>query len=438
MQLPAAYLNRMQTQLGGDFAAYLRAMEQPPRRALRVNTLKISPAAFQSLCDFPLEPSGLLPESFLFSEDIPIGRHPLHAAGLAYVQEASAAVPASLLQVQPGEKVLDLCAAPGGKSGQLAAALQGSGILIANEPVAARANILQYNLERLGVTNAVVTCAFPEQLALALPGYFDAVLVDAPCSGEGMFRKEPSAITDWSPENVVACARRQQDILASADRLLRPGGRMVYSTCTFSAEEDELAVAAFCDAHPAYVCRKQQHYYPHTCAGEGQFAAVLKKREDAPVASAPARRAAPQKKRPIQKEANPPALAMEFFKTYCTVQPSGTPALLADGRVVLLPENLPSLTGIRVLRAGLLAGTVRGSRFEPDHALFLGLGAAAFRQNVCVAGAQATRFLAGETLPCDALLAGWCAVCWNGYPLGFGKAVQGTLKNHLPKGLRIL
>ena len=429
--LPQAFLARMQAQLGAEYDAYLAAMERPVRRALRVNTLKIPVSDFCRICDFALTPTGAAEESFYFPDTLAIGRHPLHAAGLCYVQEPSATLPAPLLAAAPGMRVLDLCAAPGGKAGQLAAALMGEGLLVANEPVSGRASVLLHNLERLGAANVAVTCARPETLAEALPGFFHRVLVDAPCSGEGMFRKEPAALADWSPQTVRACALRQQGILDSAAAMLRPGGRLVYATCTFSAEEDEEGVAAFLDRHPDFSCLFTRKAYPHTGPGEGQFMALLQKDgEGAAAQPVPGREGG---KQPREKR----RIFDNYWQDTVKAAMPSEPAFLPDGRVVLPPAGMPSLPGIRVLRAGLLAGECRGDRLIPDHALFMGLPGEAFCRAVPVEGETALRFLAGETLPCDGALSGWCAVTYRGYPVGFGKAVTGTLKNHYPKGLHI-
>ena len=284
--LPEAYCARMREQLGeAEFADYLAAMEQQPRRALRVNLLKTTAADFSAQADFSLSPTGILPESFFFEDDVAIGRHPLHAAGLCYVQEPAAQAPAALTGAGPGMTVLDLCAAPGGKTTQLAAMMQNTGLLVANEPVRSRAEILAGNIERLGVTNALVTSMRPDALVAALGACFDIVLVDAPCSGEGMFRKDETAVREWSPEHVLACAVRQEQILASAALLLKPGGRLVYSTCTFSREENEGAIERFLSAHADFSLIESRRMYPHSSVGEGQFMAVLVRAGEAASAS---------------------------------------------------------------------------------------------------------------------------------------------------------
>jgi len=427
-KLPEAYSDRMRAQLGeAEFAAYLRAMEEPPKRALRVNTLKTTPEAFSAQTDFPLTPTTISPESFYFEEDVAIGRHPLHAAGLCYVQEPAAQVPATLTLVGAGMAVLDLCAAPGGKTTQLAAMMNNTGLLVANEPVRNRAEILAGNLERLGVTNTLVTCMRPDALASALGACFDVVLVDAPCSGEGMFRKDETAIRAWSPEHVFSCAARQLQILESAALLLKSGGRLVYSTCTFAREENEDAIESFLSAHPDFSLLETRRMYPHSSVGEGQFMAVLIRangvHDDSGLLAAPVGERIP---------------AFEAFwrETFTLEQPDAM--LLPDGRVLLLPQLLPrDLKGLHIVRAGVLAGELKNGRFTPDHALAMAYPSTAFRATMGLECGALTRFLAGETVACYPDRTGWCPATVLGYPIGWGKAVDGVLKNHIPKGLRI-
>lgn len=441
-QLPEAFLRRMHRQLGDPgYADYLSAMERTRPRALRVNTLKTDIAAFLSLADAALTPDEIVPEGFFVPEDFPVGTNPLHAAGLFYMQEPSAQFPAALLCAKPHETVLDLCAAPGGKTGQFAAGMQNTGLLIANEIVPQRAGVLSGTLERLGVQNAVVTNMRPDALCPLLSGSCDAVLVDAPCSGEGMFRKEPQAACDWSEAHVRASAERQRRILESAAVCVKPGGRLVYSTCTFSPEENEETVAWFLAAHPAFSCAAQKRFYPHTSTGEGQFAALLL-RDDSPVPAAiektqsGGRRVPSRKGKPINPATD--AALDRFFKETMTVRPGATPLFLPDGRVFLQPERVPdALSEMRVLSCGVLAGELRGERFRPAHALFLAYPGDEFLTVLTLDGAALFAFLAGETVPCDPSLTGYAAVCVHGHPLGFGKCDRGTLKNHLPKGLRL-
>jgi len=430
MQLPAAFEARMKTLLGAEYPAYRRAMEEPPRRGLRVNTQKIAAADFLRIAPFALAPTGLAEEGFLLGEDAPgIGAHPLHRAGLFYMQEPTAMAPARLLGVKPGMRALDLCAAPGGKAGQLAAYLGGKGLLVANEVIPSRAALLQGTLERLGARNALVCSMQPDALANALEGYFDAVLVDAPCSGEGMFRKEPQAIRDWSVAHVQACAARQAGILNAAARAVRPGGRLVYSTCTFAPEEDEETVAAFLARHPAFTLLKTERYYPHTGPGEGHFAALLCRAEDKAPEFPPAQT------RPLPADAR---RAWEtFVQETLTAPPEGAPMLLPDGRIMLLPEETPAAYEKLFLKcAGVHAADYRNGRIVPGHALALAYPAAMFQRPLSLSDAELAEYFQGNTVPVPADAAGFCAVCAQGFPVGWGKAVSGTLKNHLPKGLR--
>lgn len=261
-----------------EYERFIACYSDAPIRAMRINTLKISKERFLDLCPWRTKQSELLNEGLILTENPEhIGTHPYHIAGLFYMQEPSAMSVVEAAEIAPGMRVLDLCAAPGGKSGGIAARLCGRGILVSNEIIPNRAKLLARNLERLGIVNAVVTSAHPDAVAEALPQYFDRVVVDAPCSGEGMFRKDPTAIAEWSPEHVSACAKRQQQILESACRCVAPGGKLIYSTCTFSREENEDVIEEFCRMHPEFTVEMQHRLYPHTCCGEGHFAARLQR-----------------------------------------------------------------------------------------------------------------------------------------------------------------
>ena len=417
MNLPQAYLNRMKDQLGEAFPAYLATMEAPERRAARCNPLKMSPDGLWALRP-GFTPAG--GEGFLLPEGFAPGKDPLHCAGAYYVQELSAQMPAGLLELTPNMAVLDLCAAPGGKSGQLAAKVP-QGVLFANEIVPHRANVLLGNLERMGAKNAVVTSMDPEKLIAATGPVFDAVLVDAPCAGEGMFRKDPEAVQAWSPEHVIACAKRQRAILASAQGAVKPGGQLVYSTCSFSPAENEENVGWFLDAYPDFELLEERRLYPHTSLGEGQYAARLRRKG----AAEPAGYLPPQKEKAPLVEA--------FLRDMCP-DLSGDLRLLPDGRSLLLPPLPCSLEGLRVLRAGLLLGECVKGRFVPAHALAMAAGLP-LRQRTELSEGDALRYLRGETLPTD--LSGWCAVTCHGLALGLAKGADGVLKNHLPKGLRL-
>lgn len=436
--LPEAFLQRMRSLLGeSEFAAYLAAMKDKPRRALRVNLLKTAADYFSAQADFSLTPTGILPESFFFEDDVAIGRHPLHAAGLCYVQEPAAQMPAALTGAGVGMAVLDLCAAPGGKTTQLAAMMQNTGLLVANEPVRSRAEILAGNIERLGVRNALVTSMRPDALAEVLGDCFDVVLVDAPCSGEGMFRKDAVAIREWSEKHVLACAARQEQILESAALLLKSGGRLVYATCTFSREENEGAIERFLSAHTDFSLIDSRRMYPHSSVGEGQFMAVLV-RAGAGEANTSRTASAAESSAALTAPAGERIPAFEAFwrETFAIEQPAAM--LLPDGRVLLPPQLLPrELRGLHIVRAGVLAGELKNGRFTPNHALALAYPASAFRTTVPLEAGALTRFLAGETVACHPALSGWCPATVLDHPIGWGKAVEGILKNHIPKGLRI-
>ena len=418
MNLPQAYLDRMKGQLGDAFDAYLFAMDQPEKRAAHTNGLKMSPAALGALRpDFtPVGGAGfLLPPGFAPGKDV------LHCAGAYYVQELSAQVPADLFDLRPTMAVLDLCAAPGGKSAQLAARVP-QGVLFANEIVPNRATILLNNLERMGARNAVVTSMDPEKLIGATGPVFDAVLVDAPCAGEGMFRKDPAAIQAWSPEHVAACAKRQRAILATAQQALKPGGQLVYSTCSFSPAENEENVGWFLREYPDFELVAERRLYPHTSLGEGQYTAKLRRRGTAPDTAY------------LPPKSDKAPLAEAFVQAE-TEGLSGPLRLLPDGRALLLPPLPCALDGLRLLRAGLLLGETVKNRFVPAHALAMAAGLPLMRRQP-LSEADARRYLRGETLP--TALSGWCAVTYAGLSLGLAKGADGVLKNHLPKGLRVI
>lgn len=429
IQLPQAFMQRMQQRLGPEAPAFFACYDQPPRRGLRVNTLRLSVADFLKISPVSLEPGDILPEGFLLPPDAPsLGNHPYHLAGMFYLQEPSAMAPIGALAVEPGMRVLDLCAAPGGKSGGIAARLGGEGLLVANEVVPGRAKTLRFTLERLGVANAVVTCARPDALCGALPGYFHRVLVDAPCSGEGMFRKDPEAVAAWSPQHVASCAKRQQAILDSAAQAVASEGLLVYSTCTFSQEENQGVVEDFLKRHPDFQLESAETLYPHRVKGEGHFVARL-------------RRIGLSGQGKPMGELDLPQCKDTAFAAFCkdtfSALPPGKPAQLPDGRVLLLSQPLPKgLERVHMLTAGIYAGDLLRGRFQPSHALAMAAGLSWVRR-VELQGEDLVRYLAGETLGIDASLAGWCRVETAGCPLGLGKGVNGTLKNHLSKGLRL-
>lgn len=425
MNLPEQFLIRMKQRLGEGFPAFLRSYQRPALRAVRVNPLKISAEEFLRIAPFTLSPVPWEENGFYVEEE-KAGADVYHFAGLYYCQEPSAMCAAPLLNVHGRERVLDLCAAPGGKTTQLAAALNGKGVLVANEYVPSRAKILLENTERLGVKNCAVINADTAKLAAELPCFFDKILVDAPCSGEGMFKKEEAACSEWSEEVVRRCALRQREILDSAAVMLSGGGRLVYSTCTFSEEENERQVEEFLRRHAEFALIGQKLLLPHEAAGEGHFAAVLEKRGGERCGAKPY---------PVRRDRAAESAYRAFAKDFFAdgVGFTGEITTLPDGRMLLLPEGLPALS-VRVLRAGIELGEWDGKLFKPSHALAACMKKEQAARFVSLSREQSERYLHGETL--SATENGWCVVGIEDYPLGLGKAVNGTLKNHYPKRLR--
>ena len=427
--LPEAFLLRIQTQLGDEYDDFLKSLERPRAVALRFNPLK----GERPVLPFVMQPVPWEPEGFYYDPESRPGLHVYHEAGVYYLQEASAMAPVFLLDPQPGEKICDLCAAPGGKTTQIAGRMGGEGFLLCNEINPKRAKILSRNIERMAVANALVTNEHPANLAKKYAGYFDRVLVDAPCSGEGMFRKEEAAVTDWSQETVQMCARRQAEILHSAAMLVRPGGRLVYSTCTFAPEEDEQAVEAFLREHPEFEPETLEapwfvpgengshRMWPHKLLGEGHFAAVLRKTDG--------------------EETDTDLQPGEKLPPQWTAFARETGIRLPEGKAVSFgqnlywaPADLPDLRKIKVMRPGLELGTVKKDRFEPAHALALWLKDCKTLERYGAESEEMKAYIHGDVVP--STQKGWCLVCADGYSIGWGKGDGRVLKNHYPKGLR--
>ncbi len=427
--LPEAFLNRIQAQLGEEYPAYLKSLERPRAVALRFNPLKGERPDLPFVGEnVPWEENG-----YYYDPSSRPGLHPYHEAGVYYLQEASAMSAVALLDPQPGERVADLCSAPGGKSTQIAGRMQGKGFLLCNEYSPKRAKILSRNIERMGVGNALVTNENVENLAKRLPGYFHRVLIDAPCSGEGMFRKEEAAITDWSEETVAMCAQRQHDILQNGAALVAPGGRLVYSTCTFAPMENEEAVAAFLEENPDFSLvdvsapwfskagKGQFRLWPHKLLGEGHFVAVME-------------RNAPEAETPLMQMGEKSPKAWEAFAKELDISlPQGKAVSFGD-TWYWAPKELPLLKGMKVLRPGLELGKLMKDRFEPAHALALWLDNCRNCHDIAPDGEEIAKYLHGDVLPTDKR--GWCLVRVGGYSIGWGKGDGKQLKNHYPKGLR--
>ena len=430
MKPPVEFLEIMKKELGENFPEFLNSYNLPPEKGIRVNTLKISAEEFEKIS--PLSLDGKIPweeRGYYIKDTDGAGRTVEHAAGLYYVQEPSAMSPVSKLDIQKGDKVLDLCAAPGGKTTQIASYLQGEGELVANEPDLKRCFILESNIERMGIRNCIVTFSKPKYLAEHYANYFDKILVDAPCSGEGMFKKEENAAVEWSPENVKFCAKRQREILDEAYKMLAGGGKMVYSTCTFARQEDEEQIESFLKSHPDIKLLEMRKLYPHEVRGEGHFYAIMQKADGEKAELKPVQ----QKCHEIYER-----LYREWEKETLKIK---IPILYQRGESLFglfAPVHVPRLgCGVVVRKEGVFLGRPSndGKRFEISHTLAMALTA---DEAKCVEVDKDTalKYLRGLTFECDSQN-GWRLVTYSGHPLGWCKVVNGIAKNHLPKGLRI-
>jgi len=437
--LPESYLAQMRKQLGADFPAFLAAYDEEPWRGLRLNLLKLKffegglglgetffqksfPQGFNAFTPVPH-----CPEALAYRTDLKPGQTLLYLAGLFYIQEPSAMYPAALLDAQPGQRVLDLCAAPGGKTTQIAGAMQGQGLLVANDASPARAQALVRNMERAGVRNAVVLTEQAHRLAARFPAFFDRVLVDAPCSGEGMFRRDAAVLKAYTHNKPEACAAIQGDILRRAAETLKPGGKLVYSTCTFNTLENEAVVEGFLAGRGDFSLEEIKRVWPHRDMGEGHFVAVMK-REGPTDAHSPAQ----------QPGAKYPAEFTDFCRAFLHTLPPGFPVLHGDN-VYLQPQPV-DLRGLRVARSGWHVGGISKGRFTPSQGLAMALRAGEARYALDLPEACAWRYVKGESLEHEDAPAGklpakpWLLICHEGHPLGWARQVQGRLKNHLPTG----
>lgn len=480
MKLPVAFEERMKGMLGSEYEAFAASYGKERSQGLRLNLLKTDRAVFLQQTPFSLRQISWAEEGFYYGAGERPGRHPYHEAGVYYIQEPSAMAVVTLLDPQPGEKILDLCAAPGGKTTQIASRLQGRGLLVTNEIHPARARILSQNVERMGVRNAVVTNEDSGRLAGVFCQYFDRIVVDAPCSGEGMFRKDEEAVSQWSPENVERCAVRQQEILDHAAFMLKPGGRMVYSTCTFAPEENEKTVSRFLQKHPDFFLEAAPDFpglskgvpqwgeegdwhlgrtvriWPHRAEGEGHYMAVLGKNGE----EAESRRDGKRKAVSRIKDKNLLA-AYENFCRETLREPeswiTGKEFVLFGDQLYAMPPEMIPCDGLRVLRPGLHLGSFKKNRFEPSHGLAMALKEEEVQQSRRMdgSGREIASYLRGEALtdfsetapgpvrktgeesrPVRKEQKGWILMTVDGYSVGWAKLSGGVLKNHYPKGLR--
>lgn len=448
IKLPEDFEKRMTRILGEELECYKNALNSEPCRALRVNTSKISLKEFEKINPFGSEKIPYVENGFYLQYER-IGNHPYHHAGLVYVQEPAAMAPAECIEINPDWWVLDMCAAPGGKSTQIANKLGLKGVLVSNEIIPSRCKILSGNIERLGFENVVVTCTDTAYLAKTFPKAFDLIMVDAPCSGEGMFRKEEAAVIGWSEENVLKCAARQAEILGNAVKLLKDGGTIIYATCTFSLEENEMTVDAFLKDHPEFClaepkkavmeatvdgirfdgCETENiHYarrfYPHKGRGEGQFMAVLKNTNEGN-----------ENVRIQRTPLKPDRLVTDFLDDVLTDYDASFVQSVNGTPIYFTPDF--NLNGIKPFLCGVTIGEIRKNYILPHHQLFSALGDRFKRKiEISLNDERVLKYLHGEEIEVECEN-GFAAVLVDGMPLGGVKVVNGTAKNYYPKGLRI-
>ncbi|MBR6238579.1 MAG: RsmB/NOP family class I SAM-dependent RNA methyltransferase [Lachnospiraceae bacterium] len=485
-QLPAAFLVRMQELLTNEYDEFIHSYDEPAYRALRLNPLKVKKDATASLLsevygygmtntdnkDIARVPWCDL--GYYFGDDLRPGIHPYHAAGAYYIQEPSAMLPGELAHIAIDRaiakrgfvRVLDMCAAPGGKSTHVAGYIGNKGILVANEPIPSRAKILSQNIERMGLTNTLVCREMPDKLASVFPGFFDVILTDVPCSGEGMFRKDEVAVSEWSEDNVEMCVKRGAEILDAAHRCLKPGGCIVYSTCTYEPAENENAVRVFISTHPGYAIAKTDingiellslgtyRIWPHKHKGEGHFAAVLTTDEPDWTGETGTAASADADKRVTDYvfDKSISRDAQSLLKSFLTDTLTSAGTEVINGRIIAFGDNIycvpeelaPYATAtdksrsLCIERPGLHIGTLKKGRIEPSHSLALALSTGMCQNEIMLSASdeRVLKYLQGESIACDPSYKGYAVVYVDSYSLGWGKASGGVLKNHYPKGLR--
>jgi len=454
IELPTDFLTKMKSLLADEYDAFLKSYTREQSYGLRLNTLKLTVEDFFAINPFTLTRIPWMETGYYYDHQERPGKHPFHAAGLYYIQEPSAMAVVECMQPKRGEKILDLAAAPGGKTTQIAQHMAHEGLLVANDIHPKRAKILSENVERMGIRNTVVLNERPSKLVNHFPAFFDRILVDAPCSGEGMFRKNMTSRHEWSLTNVEQCAIRQTQILSEASQMLAPHGQLVYSTCTFSPEENEQIINDFLLKHPAFTIEKVDVFsmfsggrkdwvvdpvdgiehtiriWPHKVNGEGHFIAVLRKSTSGKQSQFNRIKTI---KRPKQLQDY-----YQFAKETLTSTPEGD-FILFGNDLYIIPSEMIEMEGLKVLRPGWHLGTFKKNRFEPSHALALSLSKNDVKQTLDLScdSPEIISYLKGETLQAKGDK-GWHVITVEGYPIGWGKLTQQTMKNHYPKGLRWL
>lgn len=446
--LPAEYTERMKNLLGDEFSEYLNALNNSPVKGFRINTDKISVEDFEKLNIFSENKIPYVKNGYYLNYD-KAGNHPYHHAGMIYIQEPGAMAPAECIDINPDWKILDMCAAPGGKSTQLKNKLGENGILVSNEIIPSRCKILTGNIERLGLTNTVTTCMDTSRLAQKFPDTFDLIMVDAPCSGEGMFRKEDIAIEEWSVENVKKCASRQLDILENAVLCLKNGGYIIYATCTFSLEENEMVIDSFLDLHPEFEiipvtktvseytsdgikfdgckCKNinyARRFYPHKAAGEGQFMAVLHNTNEQSSTSY------------INKKSNTKIdKTVSDFLDEVLIEYNKNNVLMYNGNPVYFTPDIQIEKGT-AFSCGVTIGEIKKNYIQPHHQFFMAMGKE-FKRKISLSAdtEEIRKYLHGEEIDVDCSN-GWAVIMVDGCSVGGAKVVNGKAKNHYPKGLR--
>ena len=466
IQFPEKFQERMQQMLGEEeYAEFLKSYDLPFHNGLRINTWKTKPQELLQRMGVDLKQVPWNETGFYLENKKQFSKHPYYQGGLYYIQEASAMLPAKLVNAQPGEKILDMCAAPGGKSTAIGAALKGEGLLISNDISKSRAKALLRNLEGFGIINSIVVSEYPEKLSRYFPEFFDKVLIDAPCSGEGMFHKEPSMTESWLRMGPEEYHKLQMEILTYGAKMVRPGGKLIYSTCTFSPEEDEGSIAWFLQEHPDFhlvevdddkdLCgchcidhghpewadgnpelTKTRRLWPHHLEGEGHFAAVLCRDADSePMGGKVTLASVP--KLPAEIES-----VFQFLDTEGIHYPFDKKRLLVqNGYVQYIPEEMPELKGLHIMRSGWFLGELKKKRFEPSGAFARGLTPDVCDKVIVYPGdsEEVVRYLKCETLQVNPNLKnGWYLICVDEFALGWGKVSNGTLKNKYPSGWRLV